>query len=108
MKDLADFIRFLTPNLTAFLFFYCKSIFIKLLVLCFIAFSIYTEIIYKECPISILEREFHNETWDDILDMIFKWFGWKVPRNEKVVGFICFNIGIFLAFSFFTIYSIFY
>jgi len=78
----------------------------KIFIVSFIAFAIYIEILYRDCPISILEREFHNETWDDILDLIFKFFDWKITRNEKVVGFTCFNIGVFLAFLFFTLHSI--
>ena len=117
MKDVAEFIRFLTPTLTdkdrysyisnfhlylqlftVFVFFYIKHPGVKLGILCFIAFAVYIEILYRDCPISILEREFHNETWDDILDLIFKFFNWKITRSEKVVGFTCFNIGIFIAF----------
>jgi hypothetical protein len=126
MKDIAEFIRFLTPTLTdkdrysyisnfhlylqlftVFVFFYVKNPIVNVFILCFIAFAIYIEISYKDCPISILEREFHNETWDDILDLIFKFFDWKIARNEKVVGFICFNIGIFIAFFSYTIFRIF-
>jgi hypothetical protein len=118
MKDVADFIRYLTPslndkqrftyisNIHAFLqtgivfsFFYFESIAVKLLILVILGISIYVEIYYKECPLSILEREFHNETWDDILDMLFKYFNWKITHDQKIVGFICFNTGIFIVFS---------
>ena len=117
MKDVADFIRYLTPSLNdkdrytyisnfhlylqvfiLFLFLYCKNIFIKLALLLVVALTIYVEISYRECPISILEREFHNESWEDILDIIFKYFKWEITRNEKIVGFTCFNIGILIAF----------
>jgi hypothetical protein len=121
MKEFAEFLRFLTPFLTdiqrykyisgfhlyfqiflVVVFFLIKNITTKLLVLCIIAGSIWLELCWKDCPVTILEREFHSETWDDILDVIFKTFEWKITRSEKIVGFTCFNIGVLISFSLFT------
>jgi len=125
MKDVAEFLRFMTPSLTDMqrytylsqfhlysqlllvcIFFMSNSFFSKLIILTIIFCCIYIEILYRECPITILEREFYNETWDDILDVVFKKAGWDITRSEKIVGFTCFNIGILLSFSMFTIYSL--
>ena len=57
----------------------------------------------------MLEKEFHShETWEDIFDIIFKKFEWKITRSEKIVGFISAIIGIFISFSLFTIYQFFF
>jgi hypothetical protein len=124
MKELAEFIRFLTPFLSdiqrykyisgvhlyfqiflVIVFFVTKNIIIKIVVLVIITFSIFLELCWKDCPITILEREFHSETWDDILDIIFKTSGWTITRSEKIVGFTCFNVGILISFSLFTLYE---
>jgi hypothetical protein len=129
MKDLADFIRFYTPWLTdlqrynyissfhfylqIFLivaFFITRNIFVRLFVLGIVFFiGIYADLTLRDCWISVLEREFHSqETWDDILDIIFKKFDWKITRSEKIVGFICAIIGIFISFSLFALYQMFF
>jgi hypothetical protein len=112
MKELADFIRFLSPNLTdktrftflsklhfltsiamIFIFVHFKSIYIKLFVLVYGLLTLYLQTSYRECPASLLEREFSSETWDDILDSFFKYLKWDITRSEKIVGFTCFFIG---------------
>jgi hypothetical protein len=124
MKELAEFIRFLTPFLSdiqrykyisgfhlyfqfflVIVFFATNILSIKILVLFIIAWSIWLELCWKDCPVTILEREFHSETWDDILDIIFKTFSWSITRSEKIVGFTCFNIGVLISFSLFTLYE---
>ena len=126
MKDLADFIRFYTPFLNDYqrysyissfhfylqvfliiMFFITRNIFVRLFVLSFMFFGgIYADLQMKDCWISVLEREFHSETWDDILDIIFKKFNWKITRSEKIVGFICALIGMFFVGSLFTVYEL--
>ena len=131
MKELANFIRLITPNLTdktrytflsnlhfvttvaiIFIFVHFKSIYIKLFVLVYGILTLYLQTSYRECPASILEREFHNETWDDILDSFFKYLKWDITRSEKIVGFISFNIGALIIMLFIilhdTLYSVFY
>jgi len=128
MKDLADFIRFYTPFLTDYqrysflssfhfylqvfliiMFFITKNIFVRLFVLSFVFFiGIYADLKVKDCWISVLEREFHSESWEDILDIIFRKFDWKITRSEKIVGFICALIGMFIVGSLFTIYEFFF
>lgn len=124
MKEVAEFIRFLSPFLSdiqrykyisgfhlyfqiflVIVFFAIKSSLVRLLILIIIASSIWLELYWKDCPITILEREFHSETWDDILDVIFKNFEWKITRSEKIVGFTCFNIGVLISFSLFTLHD---
>ena len=124
MEELAEFIRFLTPFLSdiqrykyisgfhlyfqiflVIIFFAIKNYFVKFAILIIIAVSICLELCLKDCPITVLEREFHSETWDDILDVIFKTFGWKITRSEKIVGFTCFNIGVLISFSLFTFHD---
>jgi hypothetical protein len=112
MKELADFIRYLTPGISDkarytflsklhlitlftlfFMFAHFKNIYVRLFVLIYCILSIYLEVVYRECPATILEREFSSESWEDLLDIFFKYCGWDITRNEKIVGFTCFNIG---------------
>ena len=125
MKDVAEYLRWITPFLddkqrysciswfhviiqvTLLFFFFCiRSFFIRVVVLLLVFGSILSELYYRECALSLLEREFSTETWNDILDDIFEKFDWKVTRAEKTVGFTCFNIGVFLMLFLFTIYEV--
>jgi hypothetical protein len=87
-------------------FFFSGSLILRIIVLLVISGSIITELYYRECILSLIEREFSSESWDDILDDLFERFDWKLKREEKVIGFTCFNIGIFLMLFLFTIYDL--
>jgi hypothetical protein len=124
MEDVAMFIRYLTPRLTdfdrysivskfhvliqpilVFLFFYTKSL--RLLFL-FILFGwVVSELMFQNCFLTMIEEEFSTESWEDLLDLLFKKCGWIITRKEKRVGFTCFFIGIFVSFLLFTIYDLF-
>ena len=126
MKDLAKYIKIWTPflsdkqrykivswlhlyylQLIPITLFFIGNIVVKVFVLIFIGASIFTELMTKECPVTILEREFSEESWDDILDIIFKKFNWTITRSEKIVGFTCFNIGLFISLFVFTLFDMF-
>jgi hypothetical protein len=126
MKDLAKYIQIWTPFLSdnqrykilswlhlyylqviPLSLFFFGNIVVKVFVLIFIAASIFTELMSRECPVTILEREFSQESWDDILDIIFKKFNWTITRPEKIVGFTCFNIALLLSLCMFTLVDIF-
>jgi len=125
MKEVADFVRHLTPNLSdkerynfvssfhfwyqnlAICLFFIGSLYVKLIVVALAGFTLYMELVYRECPISILEREFSkDETWEDLIDVVFKYFDWKLNRSEKVVGFTCFYMGIVLILGLSTLYEL--
>jgi hypothetical protein len=125
MKDVAEYLRWVTPFFNdtqrykvlswfhvliqiviLIAFFFSGSLILRIIVLLVISGSIITELYYRECILSLIEREFSSESWDDILDDLFERFDWKLKREEKVIGFTCFNIGIFLMLFLFTIYDL--
>lgn len=127
MKDIADCIRFWTPFLNdkerydwisgihvysryflLLIFFITKNFYIRLLVLICMVWTVWVELYYRECPLTLLENEFHIESWDDIIDIVFKKFDWKLTRLEKTIGFTCFNFAILISFTLFTFYEQFY
>jgi hypothetical protein len=46
----------------------------------------------------MVEKEFSEETWDDIANKIFKSNGWDLTRPEKMSFNIGINVGVFLVF----------
>jgi hypothetical protein len=131
MKDLADFIRYLTPSLTdddrhscvsyvhgyapivlLLIFAFSKSIPLKIFCVLIITVVIYLDLTFKECPLSLLEREFCKDDskyeWDDILSIFFKTFGWKLTRGESVASFAGAYISGFLVFTVVTLSECFY
>lgn len=117
MKPIADFLRNLTPTWTdkdrykwlsmlhswlvplcLFLFIFVTNPFLRFLILVIQVITILTEFFFKECLITMVEKEFSEETWDDIANKIFKSNGWELTRPEKMSFNIGINVGVFLVF----------
>lgn len=117
MKLIADFLRNLTPTWTdkdrykwlsivhswlvptcLLLFVFVTNPLIRFIILIIQVITILTEFFFKECLITMVEKEFSEETWDDIANKIFKSNGWELTRPEKMSFNIGINVGVFLVF----------
>lgn len=117
MKHLAEFLRQITPTWTdkdrykwlstlhswlvpacLFFFIFVSNPFLRFLILIIQVTTIVTEFFFKECLITMVEKEFSEETWDDIANKIFKANGWELTRPEKMSFNIGINVGVFLVF----------
>lgn len=117
MKYIADFLRKLTPTWTdkdrykwlsilhswlvpacLILFIFVTNPLLRFIILLIQVITIFTEFFFKECLITMVEKEFSEETWDDIANKIFKANGWELTRPEKMSFNIGINVGVFLVF----------
>lgn len=117
MKLVADFLRTCTPTWTdkdrykwlsmihswlvpicLFLFLFIHNPALRFIILLIQVTTILTEFFFKECLITMVEKEFSEETWDDIANKIFKANGWDLTRPEKMSFNIGINVGVFLVF----------
>jgi hypothetical protein len=117
MKEVADFIRFLTPSWTdkerykwlsrihswlvptcLLLFLFVHNPILRFIILFLQVTTILTEFFFQECLITMVEKEFSEETWDDIASKLFKVNGWNLTRLEKMSFNIGINVGVFLVF----------
>ena len=117
MKYIAEFIRKLTPTWTdknrykwlstlhswlvplcLLSFIFIDNWVIRLFILIMQIITIITEFFFKDCLITMVEKEFSNETWDDIASKLFKNLGWKLKRPEKMAFNIGINVGVLLVF----------
>lgn len=46
----------------------------------------------------MVEKEFSDETWDDVANKMFKLNGWDLTRPEKMAFNIGINVGVLLVF----------
>jgi hypothetical protein len=117
MKDLADFLRTITPTwndkkrykwlstlhswlvpICLFLFLFVNDPLLRFFILMIQVLTILTEFFFKDCLITMVEKEFSNETWDDIASKLFKANGWELTRPEKMSFNIGINVGVLLVF----------
>lgn len=117
MKEVADFIRFLTPSWTdknrykwlstihswlvpvcLLLFIFARNPLLRFIILLLQVTTILTEFFFKECLITMVEKEFSEETWDDVASKLFEINGWKLTRPEKMSFNIGINVGVLLVF----------
>jgi hypothetical protein len=117
MKEFADFLRFLTPTwsdkdrykwlstlhswlipICLFLFLFVNNPILRFFILILQLLAIITEFFFKDCLITMVEKEFSDETWDDIADKLFKANGWDLTTPEKMSFNIGINVGVFLVF----------
>lgn len=117
MKDVANFLRQWTPTWTdkdrykwlstihsflvpacLFLFIFVSNPLLRFIILLIQLTTILTEFFFKECLITMVEKEFSEETWDDIASKLFQANGWKLTRPEKMSFNIGINVGVFLVF----------
>lgn len=117
MKEVAEFIRFLTPSWTdkdrykwlstvhswlvpacLLLFVFVNNPVLRFTILLLQVTTVLTEFFFKECLITMVEKEFSQETWDDVANKLFKMNGWNLTRSEKMSFNIGINVGVFLVF----------
>lgn len=117
MKPLADWIREWTPDWTddqryhwistvhswmvpacLFGFFFLPNPIFRFFVLVMQVVTITTEFAFRECIITLVEKEFSHREWDDIAMKTFKALGWNMTRSEKMTFNIGLNVGVLLAF----------
>jgi hypothetical protein len=46
----------------------------------------------------MVEKEFSDETWDDLAEILFRKLGWKLKRKEKMAFNIGINVGVLVVF----------
>ena len=117
MKTIANFLRDLTPTwkdkdrykwlsfihswlipACLFLFIFVSNPIFRFIILLAQLIAILTEFYFRDCLITMVEKEFSEETWDDIACKIFKANGWKLTHQQKMTFNIGMNVGIFLVF----------
>ena len=117
MKLAADWIRTFTPEWTdeerytllsrihswlvpacLFLFIFVNNWALRFVILVLQVIAIITEFYFRDCLLTMIEKEFSQTSWDDIAKRIFKLFGWELSRPEKMTFNIGINIGVLLVF----------
>lgn len=117
MKQIADFLRTITPTWTdkdrykwlslihswlvptcLIVFIFVKNWIVRFTILILQVITILTEFFFQECLITTVEKEFSDETWDDLAENLFKANGWVLTRPEKMTFNIGINVGVFLVF----------
>lgn len=117
MKHIADCIRKITPTWKdkdrykwlsfihswlvpscLLLFVFVNNPVVRFIILILQVITILTEFFFKECLITMVEKEFSNEEWDDIANKLFKSNGWTLTRPEKMSFNIGINVGVLLVF----------
>lgn len=117
MKHIANFIRNITPTwsdndrykwlstihswlipICLILFVFVQNWILRFTILVLQVVTIITEFFFKDCLITIVEKEFSDETWDDLADKLFRNLGWKLRRKEKMAFNIGINVGVLLVF----------
>lgn len=115
MKPLADWIREMTPSWTdeqrykliagvhtwlppicLGLFLFTNSIVARFLVVCLQVITLSTELMFRDCIVTMVEREFSDSTWDDMFAKMFKSMGWDITRSEKMTFNIGLNFGLLI------------
>lgn len=111
MNDLAESIRTLTPGITdeerhrvvsflhtwfpvvsILLLVFTESVIFKLVALLFLILVIVTEIVYRDCIWTQLEKEFSTKSGTNLGIQVLQWFGWELTKGEKLtlnIGFAC-------------------
>lgn len=117
MKALADWIRKITPDWTdddryrwistvhswmvpacLFGFLFIENVFVRFLILVIQVVTIVTEFAFRECIITLVEKEFSAKEWDDLFMRLFKALGWEITRPEKMTFNIGLNAGVLFVF----------
>ena len=111
MKDIAEFIRNATPGITdeerhrvvsflhtwfpvvsLLLLVFTESVIFKLIALVFLVAVIVTEIVYRDCIWTQLEKEFSDKSGTNLGVRLLQAFGWEISKSEKLtfnIGFAC-------------------
>ena len=117
MKPIADWIRDQTPGWTddarytlvsrihswgppvfLLLFVFTDNPAIRFLTLCLVLTTLLSEVMLRDCVVTLVEREFSDSTWDDLFQWGIRQTGWELTRPEKMALNIGLNSG-FLSLS---------
>lgn len=117
MKALADWIRNVTPEWTdeeryhwistvhswmvpacLFGFLFIDNVIVRFVILVIQVITIVTEFAFRECIITLVEKEFSPREWDDLFMRLFKALGWDITRPEKMTFNIGLNAGVLFVF----------
>jgi hypothetical protein len=117
MKPLAEWIRKQTPEWTdeerydwistlhswmvpacLFGFVFIENVFVRFFILVIQVITIVTEFAFRECIITLVEKEFSEREWDDLFMKLFKALGWNITRPEKMTFNIGLNAGLLFVF----------
>lgn len=117
MKSVADWIRERTPEwtdeqryrwlstlhawvlpVTLVCGFLVNNWLVRMLVLIIQVVTIATEFFFRDCLITMIEKEFSKQSWEDIVTRTFNAFGWHMTRGEKMTFNIGINVGLLITF----------
>jgi hypothetical protein len=115
MKPIADWIRDQTPGWTddarytlvsrihswgppvcLLLFVFTDNLAIRFLTLCLVVTTLLSELMLRDCLVTLVEREFSDSTWDDLFQWGIRQTGWELTRPEKMALNIGLNSGFLI------------
>ena len=115
MKSLADWIRNWTPGWTdeqrykvvagihtwlppicLGLFIFTNSVLARFMVLCLQVITLTSELAFRDCIVTMVEKEFSDSSWDDMFAKLFKSMDWDITRSEKMTFNIGLNFGLLI------------
>jgi hypothetical protein len=115
MKPIADWIRDQTPGWTddarytlvsrihswgppvcLLLFVFTDNLAIRFLTLCLVVTTLLSELVLRDCLVTLVEREFSDSTWDDLFQWGIRQTGWELTRPEKMALNIGLNSGFLI------------
>jgi hypothetical protein len=115
MKPIADWIRDQTPGWTddarytlvsrihswgppvcLLLFVFTDNLAIRFLTLCLVVTTLLSELMLRDCLVTMVEREFSDSTWDDLFQWGIRQTGWELTRPEKMALNIGLNSGFLI------------
>jgi hypothetical protein len=115
MKPIADWIREQTPGWTddarytlvsrihswgppvcLLLFVFTDNMAIRFLTLCLVVTTLLSELMLRDCLVTLVEREFSDSTWDDLFQWGIRQTGWELTRPEKMALNIGLNSGFLI------------
>jgi hypothetical protein len=94
---LSTFHAWILPATLVFGFF-VRNWAIRMVILVVQVITIVTEFYFRDCLITMIEKEFSKQSWDDVVTRAFKQAGWPMTRGEKMTFNIGINAGVLIAF----------
>jgi len=115
MKPIADWIRARTPGwsdedryqlvsrihswgppVCLILFVFTDNVVLRFFTLVLVLVTLVSEIVLRDCLVTMVEREFSDSTWDDLFQWGFRQSGWELSRPEKMALNIGLNSGFLI------------
>lgn len=78
------------PHVLVVLFVMTDSPVVRVVALGLMIFTLTSQVVTRECVMTLLEHEFSDARWDDFVTSAAKSLGWVLTRSEKMA----FNIGL--------------